>query len=678
LLNQSFRSEYDQHGDIQEVDGQPLSPADVLITDRLATRKRKRPNLTAEVAAFREISALLVQKPERAVKRFLELAVVLCDAGSSGLSLLEDMPEGGRQFRWDAMAGPLEVHVGGTTPVDFSPCGMCLDRGHTILVSRPFRAFPYFGVAVQPLMEGLVVPLYDTGGVALGTIWIVHHDETKSFDAEDARVMEQLAIQLVLALKVRDEISKASMAEALRAENAALSDSGAFLRGVLASSGDCIKVLDLDANLIFMSEGGQRVMDVSDFNAIRGCSWPGFWQGQARTDALDAIEVAKAGGVGRFQNPANTMAGTPRWWDVQVTPIQNTLGEIENLLCVSRDITEQKRVEDQLALSETALRLATEAAEIGTWDLDLTTNVLVWSNRTKAIFGISPDVPCSMDDFYAGLHPDDLAATTHAFASALDPAQRATYDVEYRTVGKEDGVIRWVAAKGRGMFDDEGRCIRALGTAIDITARKQAEDHQRLLTNELNHRMKNTLAMVQAIGNQTMRTTGGDMAEVRAAFNARLQALGKAQDVLTRTSWSKAGLWEVVSSTLEPHGGRAAGRFTIDGPDLPLSAKCALAMALALHELATNAAKYGALSDDAGGVRVAWTATGPRNERQFRFEWQEHGGPRVKEPSRVGFGSRMIERSLAGYFKGSARLSYEPEGVVFSLEAPLSALTIEE
>ena len=140
-----------------------------------------------------------------------------------------------------------------------------------------------------------------------------------------------------------------------------------------------------------------------------------------------------------------------------------------------RDISARRSEQDRLRLSEESLRLATEAAEIGTWDLDLATNALTWSDRTKAMFGISPDVPCSMADFYGGLHPDDLEATSSAFASALDPAIRSTYDVQYRTIGKEDRRLRWVAAKGGGLFDETGQCIRAVGTAIDITARKLAD-----------------------------------------------------------------------------------------------------------------------------------------------------------------------------------------------------------
>lgn len=161
-----------------------------------------------------------------------------------------------------------------------------------------------------------------------------------------------------------------------------------------------------------------------------------------------------------------------------------------DLLCdtplahAGRDETKQDtaRIRAELEFSEHSLRLATDAAEIGTWDLDLVTNVLTWSDRTKAMFGLPADQPCALTDFYAGLHPEDLDAVTAAFASALDPARRATYNVEYRTRDRTSGVVRWVEAKGRGIFTSRGRCVRAIGTAIDITTRKAAE--QRLRANE--------------------------------------------------------------------------------------------------------------------------------------------------------------------------------------------------
>ncbi len=168
------------------------------------------------------------------------------------------------------------------------------------------------------------------------------------------------------------------------------------------------------------------------------------------------------------------------WVQIRAQLVRAIDGSALRLAGISLDTTARRNAELRLQLSEESLRLATDAAEVGTWDLDLVTDQLFWPARTKAMFGISPDVPCSMADFYAGLHPDDLPATSAAFAGAIDPDVRATYDVEYRTIGKEDGVVRWVAAKGKGLFEDQ-KCVRALGTAMDITSRRAAAARQAFL-----------------------------------------------------------------------------------------------------------------------------------------------------------------------------------------------------
>jgi PAS domain S-box-containing protein len=199
-------------------------------------------------------------------------------------------------------------------------------------------------------------------------------------------------------------------------------------------------------------------------------------------------------GMRRFQRTGEGRVINRRWEITAVDrsgrefPIELSIKPMSNgkaaFIGVMRDISERRHAQERLALSEESLRLTTEAAEIGIWDLDLETDVLTWSPRTKAMFGMSADAACSMADFYAGLHPEDREAITTEFARALDPKERATYDVEYRTVGKEDGVVRWVAAKGKGLFDEQGRCFRAVGTAIDISARKR-EDARRAFLLEL-------------------------------------------------------------------------------------------------------------------------------------------------------------------------------------------------
>lgn len=161
--------------------------------------------------------------------------------------------------------------------------------------------------------------------------------------------------------------------------------------------------------------------------------------------------------------------GRSTWVDMRAYPVA------EGLAVFYRDVTDRKQSEADLAEGEERLRLATEAAEIGFWDVDAVNDVLIWPPRVKAMFGISADAPVSMADFYAGLHPDDRERTGEAYAAAADPEQRALYDVEYRTIGKEDGVVRWVAAKGRGVFDVAGTCLRLIGTAIDVSERRYAE-----------------------------------------------------------------------------------------------------------------------------------------------------------------------------------------------------------
>ncbi len=189
------------------------------------------------------------------------------------------------------------------------------------------------------------------------------------------------------------------------------------------------------------------------------------------------------------------------------------------------DIDERREIEDVLREREERLRLAVENAEVGFWDVDVVNDVLIWPPRTKAMFGISPDVPVSMRDFYEGLHPDDREATTAAYAAAADPKQRALYDVEYRTVGKEDGVVRWVAAKGRGVFEgwgDDARCVRIIGTAIDITARKTIQERLR----ELNDRLESEVEARTAERNRVWEMSRDLFAIM--GFDGRLKAINPA------------------------------------------------------------------------------------------------------------------------------------------------------
>ena len=236
-----------------------------------------------------------------------------------------------------------------------------------------------------------------------------------------------------------------------------------------------------------------------------------------------------------------------------------------------------------------------------------------------------------------------------------------------RRVQSEAGSVlmpgRWLAYRLFPLGDGMGVVFR------DITDRKNAEEHRDLLTNELNHRVKNTLATVQAMAAQTFRHSGVDPA-VQKTFAARLLALSNAHNVLTEQSWESAELHEVMRAALHPHAASGREKFKIDGPRLRLGPKSAVAISMALHELCTNATKYGALACDTGHVSLQWKISGGR----FRLRWQEHGGPPVSPPRRRGFGSRLIERGLAAEFRGRVKIAYDRDGVVCTIDAPVEAV----
>lgn len=222
---------------------------------------------------------------------------------------------------------------------------------------------------------------------------------------------------------------------------------------------------------------------------------------------------------------------------------------------------------------------------------------------------------------------------------------------------------RWLAYRLFPLGDGIGVVFR------DITDRRKAEAQRDLLVQELEHRIKNTLAMVQSIADQTFRKSGLEP-EARQAFAARLVLLSNVNTILTQRSWDSADLYEIVASAVGPHRASGKGQFEIAGPILRLGPKTAVALSMAVHELCTNATKYGALSSEAGRVEIAWST----DQGQFSWAWRELGGPAVVAPQHIGFGSRLIERSLAVQLSAKVSMDYAPKGLVCTIEAPLSAI----
>ncbi|MBS1300952.1 HWE histidine kinase domain-containing protein [Loktanella sp. SALINAS62] len=266
-------------------------------------------------------------------------------------------------------------------------------------------------------------------------------------------------------------------------------------------------------------------------------------------------------------------------------------------------------------------------------------------------------------------HPDDQDRAWGTWRHSLQTGE--SYEIEYR-LKHHSGGYRWVLGRAQPLRDATGQIQRWYGSCTDIHDIKLAQEQRQLLLAEMNHRVKNTLAMVHAMVSQTLRQSD-NLIDARASIQSRISMMAQAHDRLVHTTWTETRIMDVTNAALIPHR-MNDDRFTIDGPDLPIGSKQALALTMALHELATNATKYGSLSQVDGQVRITWYTDNTPLEPNFNFVWQETGGPAVEKPMRRGFGSRMIEQALAGYFSGNVELDYDRSGLCFKLIAPLMGL----
>jgi len=318
-----------------------------------------------------------------------------------------------------------------------------------------------------------------------------------------------------------------------------------------------------------------------------------------------------------------------------------------------------------LRLSEERYRLATEAFQGAVFDYDAAKNLSDRTPRYFEIIGEKPGaVPTTKEGWHERIHPEDWPIFEEARRSMYENGA-PQYEAEYR-VRHQDGGWVWVWHRALAMRDERGGVRRVVGAILDITQRKKAEEHLKLVVNELNHRVKNTLATVQSIAMHTLRASATPE-QAYEALQARLMALSAAHNVLTQQNWGHAKLDSIVAEVLEPYRVVHADKFRFQGPDIAITPGAAVALSMALHELATNAAKYGALSNQAGQVDVSWQVLGDRHTGRVRLKWNERGGPPVEKPRRKGFGSRLIERSVA-HELGEARIDYRPSGVVCVFE----------
>jgi two-component sensor histidine kinase len=394
------------------------------------------------------------------------------------------------------------------------------------------------------------------------------------------------------------------------------------------------EILGKSARDAFPEIEGQGVFEILD---------QVYASGRAQTHTGVEIKLADSAGVLRKHHV-----------DILYQPIAAEDGAVTGIFVEGRDIAQRVAAEAAVRERDERLALAVDAGRMGAWDLELSTGEITLSAGAGAMLGL----PAGQTFALADLEGCSLAGEFDRLRAALSEARQrndAFFETELRHIRPDDGELRWFLIRGRAEFVAAGGSLRCFGVLMDLTERKAAEDRLHLLAREVDHRANNLLAAVQSVVNLTRAP---DVPTFRARIRGRLGALASAHRLLAESRWTGACLGRVVAEELEPY---RDGLLRISGPDAKLAPPVAQALAIALHELATNAAKHGSLSTPDGRTSVIWKK--PDKNRLVHMTWLEEGGPPTNPPAHPGFGMTLLTRAFAGQPGGGVELDWRPAGL---------------
>jgi PAS domain S-box-containing protein len=431
--------------------------------------------------------------------------------------------------------------------------------------------------------------------------------------------------------------------------------------------------------IIVIDPATHRILDVN----ARACADYGYTREEflglsiGDIDALgDAQAIRERGrahrtgpGAQEFEAVHRTRDGTLR--DVLVRVQGVDLGGGRVSFGAHVDITDRKAAEAALRRSKERLRVAMEAGGLGAWETDVATGRTRWDAQGAAMLGHAPaEIELAPAEMVSLIHPEDIAAVEAAFHQVI--ASGGAYAAEFR-LRRLDGEERWLRSWGRLLPEEGPEGHRMAGVVADVTEQKRIEERQALLMREVDHRAKNVLAVVQAALRLTPRDDPHSYAEM---VEGRVAALARAHSLLAEKRWTGAELAELLRTELQPFlsgEGPAPGapRILVKGTALTVTPQAAQAIGMAMHELATNASKYGALSVPGGQVVLTWRLA----EGELQLRWEERGGPPLAGPPPVsGFGTRVVEATLERQLGGTIRRAWRPEGLVMEANLPLASL----
>ena len=384
-----------------------------------------------------------------------------------------------------------------------------------------------------------------------------------------------------------------------------------------------------------------------------------------------AVEAGLADAVRRraplaIESRVRTAGGDIVWLAARAVPVLDESGAITEWFGMATDVTTRRKTEQQLFQGAEMLRVASEIGKVAMWEWNVETGEMFWSEEHYRIEGYSVgEVTPSYERWSDRVHPDDLAGVELKVAKAMETGE--DYVHEYR-VCHPTGDTLWVSARGRFLYDEAGKAVRMLGAMIDITQRRREEEWQRLLVAELQHRVRNLIGMVRSVA-RLSAPSHRHVDEYVDHLIGRLQAMGRTQSTLTRSPGRSVDLAELVREELLVHAVQP-DQCHVDGPEIALSPHAAEIVTLAIHELATNSVKYGALGDT-GYIRIVWTAEQRGDKPWLALRWQETAQLHKTKNNRKGFGRKLIEERVPYELQGEGRFTVHDTGVLVELEFPL-------
>jgi PAS domain S-box-containing protein len=432
------------------------------------------------------------------------------------------------------------------------------------------------------------------------------------------------------------------------------------LAAIVESSDDAIVSTDVDGVITTWNKAAERLFGYSEAEAI-GKSMT-ILLPPDRQNEIEALQSVRLGeSIDHFETVRQRKDGSLVNISLTVSPMSES-GKIVGASKIVRDITERKRAEEHDAL----LRLAQASTGVGVFGWDVRTKELSVSPELEELFGLKPGSMKNYGDFRDRVHPDDIKHVESHRDAVIKKPER--FHHEFRII-RPNGETRWISATGSAVYDEvTGEPIRILGSNFDITERKLAEERQGLLIAELDHRVKNILAQVAAVARSTSRGSRSIDAFL-GSLDGRIRSMAIAHTLLSAAGWQSVSLGSLVRNEFAPYA--TGSNVALSGPDVLLHSAGTQAMARVLHELATNAAKYGALSVPGGRVSVHWNVKPNGAATDLTLIWRELGGPPVASEVQSGYGTDLIRNLIPHELGGSVDLVFGADGVSCRIEIPV-------